>query len=126
LAITTQLASLMGGRAWAESELGKGSKFHFTARFDLQTDAGVLPRHPESLRDVSVLVVDDNATNRRIFESVLTSWDMRPMLVDGAGPALAAMRAAAAGGEPFALVLLDALMPDVDGYTLAGQITDDP
>ena len=60
--------------------MGKGSKFHFTARFDLQTDAAVLPRQPESLRDVSVLVVDDNATNRRIFESVLTSWDMRPTL----------------------------------------------
>jgi signal transduction histidine kinase/CheY-like chemotaxis protein/tetratricopeptide (TPR) repeat protein/tRNA A-37 threonylcarbamoyl transferase component Bud32 len=126
LAITTQLASLMGGRAWAESELGHGSKFHFTARFALQTDAAVLPRQPESLRNVPVLVVDDNATNRRIFESVLTSWDMRPTLVDGAGPALAAMRAAADRGEPFALVLLDALMPDVNGYTLAGQITDAP
>ena len=126
LAITTQLASLMGGRVWAESELGKGSKFHFTARFELQADAAVLPREPESLRDVRVLVVDDNATNRRILESVLTSWDMRPTLTDGAIPARAAMRAAAARSEPFDLVLLDALMPDVDGYTLAGQITEDP
>jgi two-component system sensor kinase len=126
LAITTQLAGLMGGRAWAESELGKGSKFHFTARFGLQQEPVALPRDPDMLRDVPILVVDDNATNRRIFEAMLLSWDMRPTVVDGAGPARAAMLAAADRGEPYDLVLLDAMMPDVDGYTLAGLITDDP
>jgi CheY-like chemotaxis protein len=125
LAITTQLAGLMGGRAWVESEVGKGSKFHFTARFALQADAA-LPSEPESLRDASVLVVDDNATNRRIFEAMLLSWGMRPTLADGASPARSAMLAAAARGEPFDLVLLDAMMPNVDGYALAGMITGDP
>jgi signal transduction histidine kinase/CheY-like chemotaxis protein/tetratricopeptide (TPR) repeat protein len=126
LAITTQLTALMGGSAWAESELGKGSKFHFTARFALQDAVAALPLEPESLRGVPVLVVDDNATNRRIFASVLTSWGMKPTLTAAAGPALAAMRAAADPGEPFDLVLLDAMMPGIDGYTLAGWITDDP
>jgi CheY-like chemotaxis protein/HPt (histidine-containing phosphotransfer) domain-containing protein len=73
-----------------------------------------------------VLVVDDNATNRRILEEMLANWRMRPTVVDGGPAALAALERARAAGAPFALVLLDAMMPEVDGFMLAAQIREQP
>jgi CheY-like chemotaxis protein/HPt (histidine-containing phosphotransfer) domain-containing protein len=73
-----------------------------------------------------VLVVDDNATNRRILEGLLRRWEMRPAGADGARAALAELRRAAAEGEPYPLVLVDALMPQVDGFTLIEQIRREP
>ena len=75
------------------------------------------------LAGLSILVVDDNATNRRILEEVLTSWKMTPILVDNGPAALCALRAEAAGGRRFAAVLLDYMMPQMDGLELARQIT---
>ena len=73
-----------------------------------------------------MLVVDDNATNRRILEEVLGNWRMRPRAVDSGKAALAALQTAAAAGEPYELVLLDCHMPEMDGFTLAGRIQADP
>jgi CheY-like chemotaxis protein len=73
-----------------------------------------------------VLVVDDNATNRRILHEVLQGWSMRPTVVDGAAAALVELRQAASAGEPYPLVLLDAHMPETDGFTLAAQIKQSP
>ena len=73
-----------------------------------------------------MLVVDDNATNRRILEEVLTNWHMKPTVVDGARAALAAMEQAREAGEPFALVLTDGMMPEMDGFELAEQIRQHP
>jgi len=128
LTISSDLVELMGGRIWVESELGRGSAFHVILPFEVQAEA--LPRVQErnlvDLRDMRVLVVDDNATNRRILEEILTNWGMRPTLVDGGPPALEAMARARASGTPFGIVLLDFQMGGMDGFEVAAAIKERP
>jgi PAS domain S-box-containing protein len=127
LTISTQLVELMGGRVWAESEPGKGSRFHFIGRFALQAQSSPkAPLDASALARVRVLVVDDNPTNRRILEEMLAGWGMRPAAVDRAEAALDALQAALEAADPFRLVVTDALMPDVDGFALARSIRQNP
>jgi signal transduction histidine kinase/DNA-binding response OmpR family regulator len=128
LAISTQLVHLMGGRIWVESEVGIGSVFHFTARFGVQPAAATAPASVEPVRvqGLPILVVDDNATNRRLLLEVLTSWHLRPVAVENGAAALLALEQAREAEEPFHLVLLDAMMPKMDGFTLAEQIRERP
>jgi PAS domain S-box-containing protein len=136
LAISSQLVELMGGKMGVDSTPGRGSTFSFTAKLDIQRHpalgAGVLtPSRPSAaeqalVRGLPVLVVDDNATNRRILEEVLRNWQMKPTLAAGAGPALELLERAARAGEPFALALIDGHMPEMDGFTLAGRIKQRP
>src|SRR4030095_5875307 len=111
LAISSGLVAMMEGRIWVESVVGEGSTFHFTAHFGVGPEArSHLSYAWDSLHTLSVLVVDDNATNRRILAEQLASWGTRPTMVDGAQAALVALHQAAQQGVPFPLVLLDAHM----------------
>ncbi len=128
LTISTRLVQMMGGRIWVESESGCGSTFHFTARFGRQSlsVARRPPPLPAGLVGLRVLVVDDNATNRRILHDVLRQWRMQPVLVDGGVAALAALQRACDAHEPFGLILLDVMMPGMDGFTLVEHIQRQP
>jgi signal transduction histidine kinase/CheY-like chemotaxis protein len=128
LAISQQLVKLMGGRIWIESEPGKGSTFHFTVELALAVE-GVTPHSQAELgrlKNTRVLVVDDNSINRRILERLLQRWEMQPVLADGGPAALAAIDRALEEGSTFRLILLDAHMPDMDGFELARRIHDNP
>ncbi len=126
LAIAARLVRLMGGSVSVESEPDRGSRFTFTCRFGLPAVIGPRPRAPESLRGLRVLVVDDNATNRRILEEMLGHWEMRPKAVAGGKAALAEMKKAVRDGSPYPLVLLDGNMPGMDGFAVAERIREHP
>ncbi|MGB7848087.1 MAG: response regulator [Candidatus Acidiferrum sp.] len=128
LTISSRLVELMGGRIWVESEVGSGSRFHFTARFALTKTSlqTVVPRDPSTLRDLDVLVVDDNSTNRHILVKMLDNWQMRPSAVDSGAKAIASLREAQGMGRKLSLILLDAQMPEMDGFALAESIKRNP
>jgi len=124
LAITSQLVNLMGGRIWAESQVGKGSTFHFTVRFGLP-----LPRRfrttPATLAAVhglKVLVVDDNPTNRIILKEMLQSWRMKPEQAASGPEALQLINSSLGRKEKYNLFVFDLSMPEMDGFTLIKKV----
>ncbi len=128
LAIASQLVRRMSGRIWVESFVGAGTTFHFTARLTVRT---ALHDHPslaevQQVEGFTVLVVDDNANHRRFLHERLTTWRMFPTVVESGAAAIAETLRAARAGNPFSLVLLDAVMPGMDGFLAAEKIREHP
>ena len=124
LTISSQLINMMGGRIWVESEPGKGSTFHFIARFALQKEPKekVIPLEPAQLYNKQVLVIDDNATYRRILKDILNNWKMVPYLAEDGPKALALLDQTLDTKTSFDLFIVDQVMPEMDGFTLAENI----
>jgi len=129
LTISRRLIEMMGGRIWVESELGVGSRFHFTVRLGTTVPNEVvveIPGAPAILRGVKVLILDDNRTNRRILEGLVKRWGMNPTATADGEIALSALSAAFEANDPYGLILTDMHMPKMDGFTFVEHVKERP
>jgi two-component system sensor histidine kinase/response regulator len=128
LTICERMVAMMGGRIWLESEVGRGTQFHFTARLKVSSEKAesdvMVPL--ETLTDLRILVVDDNKTNRRILHGMLTRWGAQTSCADGASEALLKLEAAWGAARPYELILTDMHMPGMDGFALVQEIRSRP
>jgi two-component system sensor histidine kinase/response regulator len=126
LAIASQLVAMMQGQIWVESEVGRGSTFHFLATFQRATTSSRRARsaEPEAIHGLPVLVVDDNITHCNILAEMLSNWGLQPSVFTDPERSLQCLYEAAEAGKPFQLALVDAHMPQIDGFRLAEQIRD--
>ena len=128
LSISAHLVSMMGGRIWLDSEAGKGTQFHFTARLK------VLHKRPESqysvplqaLKGMRILVVDDHRANRRIIEGIVKQWGAETTCAEGGRQALSELVSACRAGDSYRLVVTDMNMPEMDGFMLVEQMRTNP
>ena len=128
LAIVYKLVEMMQGRIWVESEVGSGSDFKFVVK--LAEGAGSIAECEPSPDDFSmtgmrILVVDDNETNRRILELILQHWSMEPLCVSSGFKGLEELDRAFTSGKPFSILLVDYMMPQMDGLEFVGKVKND-
>jgi len=128
LAISSQLVDLLGGRIWVESEVGKGSRFHFTAQFDLPREQ---ERGPSTEEDLHVsgqplLVVEDNVSARRVLKETAVNWDFKVKEAASADEAIVFLESLKERDKPIPLILLDANLPGNDSFTILAYIKDNP
>jgi PAS domain S-box-containing protein len=118
LAISSRLVELMGGKVGVQSEVGRGSTFHFTVRLGLPQEeiSEEMPPQATTLRGLPILVVDDNATTRQILAELVARWGLEPALASGALEGLGVLRQAKDSDRPFRVALVDAAMPETDGF----------
>ncbi len=128
LTISSRLVALMDGRIWVDSEVGKGSTFHFTLKFPRAKNlhASTVIVNPAALRDMPALVVDDNASNRLLLDELLRHWGMKPSLAESGEGGLSLLEQASQTGITIPLILLDCRMPDMDGFTFAKRVKANP
>jgi signal transduction histidine kinase/DNA-binding response OmpR family regulator len=124
LSISAQLVGLMGGRIWVDSQVGKGSTFHFTACFEEEKEgaAEVANADPSLLLGLPVLVVDDKPVSAQDLSKALTGWGMRPTVITIAAETAEAMRQAERVNDPYVVVLIQAALEGVDAFALAWDI----
>ena len=126
LTISRRLVELMGGTLEVRSELRRGSTFFFEMPLPPAASLPTARLVPPDLAGTRILVVDDNATNRKVLQQLLTSWSLRPTCVGDGESALAELQGGVERGQPYALVLLDMNMPDTNGIEFANQVRADP
>jgi two-component system sensor histidine kinase/response regulator len=122
LTICARLVHAMQGKIWVESALGRGSSFHFTVRLRPPNKNPIAPTEGLSLAGLSVLIVEDNLTNRRILTEMLLQLAARPVAAANAQESLSLLHRAAQQGSPFSAVLIDSNIPETDGLDLALQV----
>ncbi len=122
LAICQKIIETMNGRIWMESTEGVGSKLHFMV--PMTVSMALRPQTPlaSELRGMRILIVDDNATNRRILFETVRRWGAEPEMVESGAAALTQLKEAELQGHPFQLILLDEQMPLMDGFSVIESI----